>query len=417
MRTQIAVIKNSGGLWNPSYLPATSTGEQYSQVMVCDALKDYRYQIYAPSLNASNYIYQYYEYSGHPLSKSNIGRLNNSVLCTAYGDANKSGKLNLYSGCADGHIYQHTWGNTMAWENPLDIKDFGASTICKSIYFGDGDGNGEFELYCGLSSNKIVKVAYDGATWTASDVGPCYSTYFGIGDGDNDGQPEIYAGDQSGNVLQYKWQSFWTSSSIGSTGSQVTDIVVSDGDNDGKNEVYCTTADGHVYQFVFIGGVWQRTSLGVVSTSLQKIAIGDGDNDNQFETFALGADNKIYLFKQGPFVPTPTPTATSLLTTPTPAPDFRGRVIDPKYFYVYPNPTHGVNVKFRFFLPQSADVRIKIFTPMDRFIWETSGNYPAGWSELVWNASGMSNGVYFYIGEAWNDKGREKVVKKLVLLK
>jgi hypothetical protein len=105
-------------------------------------------------------------------------------------------------------------------------------------------------------------------------------------------------------------------------------------------------------------------------------------------------------------------------TTPTPAPDFQGRVIDPKYFYVYPNPTHGVNVKFRFFLPQSADVRIKIFTPSEKFVWETGErNYPAGWSELVWNASGMSNGVYFYIGYASNDKGRERVVKKLVLLK
>jgi hypothetical protein len=111
--------------------------------------------------------------------------------------------------------------------------------------------------------------------------------------------------------------------------------------------------------------------------------------------------------------PTPTPVPTTAS-----AADFKGKIIDEKYFYVYPNPTHGVNVKFRFFLPQSADVKIKIFTTSEKFVWETGErNYPAGWSELAWNASGMSNGVYFYIGYASNDKGREKIIKKLVLLK
>jgi hypothetical protein len=141
--------------------------------------------------------------------------------------------------------------------------------------------------------------------------------------------------------------------------------------------------------------------------------------DNLLLYIVDSANNRVLIYYPIPAnsTPTSTPGPGHPTVTPTPAPDFQGQVIDPQYFYVYPNPTHGVNVKFRFFLPQSADVKIKIYTPTNDFVWETSGSYPSGWSELTWNASGMANGVYLYLGEASNDKGRDRIVKKLVLLK
>lgn len=114
--------------------------------------------------------------------------------------------------------------------------------------------------------------------------------------------------------------------------------------------------------------------------------------------------------------PTPTTTPTAIPTIQAPD-DFQGQLIDSKHFFVYPNPARGANVRFKFFLKQSAEVRIKIYTPQGKFVWEKTGNYPFGWNEFTWNALGMANGVYFYIGEARNSNHQEKITKKLGLVK
>lgn len=126
---------------------------------------------------------------------------------------------------------------------------------------------------------------------------------------------------------------------------------------------------------------------------------------------------------------TPLPTA-SATTTATPSPtttqtplpqynDFNGQIIAPKYFYVAPNPTKGVNVNFKFFLQQAAEVEIRIYTPQGSHVLTKSFNYyPQGWNTCVWNASGMANGVYFYIVEAKANGVSEKLkIKKIALIK
>jgi hypothetical protein len=235
-----------------------------------------------------------------------------------------------------------------------------------------------------------------------------------LADLDHNGQNELYAANQDGKIYQLKWTNpGWSSTPINIANVVCNQIAVCDGDNDGQDEIYGAGQDGHAWQFRLNGSAWQVTDVGNAGTPLNAIAVGDGDNNFQLEVYALGADGHVYQFQAAtPPTPTPTPVPTASVN------DFKGKIIDEKHFYVYPNPTHGVNVKFRFFLPQSADVKIKIYTTTDMFVWETGvRNYPAGWSELTWNASGMANGVYFYLGEAWNDKGRERVVKKPVLLK
>lgn len=114
--------------------------------------------------------------------------------------------------------------------------------------------------------------------------------------------------------------------------------------------------------------------------------------------------------------PTPTATPTAIPTILTPD-DFQGHLIDSKHFFVYPNPVRGTNVKFKFFLKQAADIKIRIYTPQGRFVWEKTSECPMGWNELTWNALGMANGVYFYLGEARNSNYTEKVTKKLGLVK
>ncbi len=129
-------------------------------------------------------------------------------------------------------------------------------------------------------------------------------------------------------------------------------------------------------------------------------------------------------FRTGPVTPaTATPTSiptTTPIPTATPVPriaDFKGQIIDKKYFFVYPNPTRGVNVKFKFFLDQAARVSIKVYTPGNRFVWSREGHYPQGWTEVIWNTSGMANGVYLYIGEAESGHIKERIIKKIGLVK
>jgi len=123
---------------------------------------------------------------------------------------------------------------------------------------------------------------------------------------------------------------------------------------------------------------------------------------------------------------TPTPTATPIIATPTPSPasqtfapitDFRGRLIDEKYFFVYPNPTRDVIVRFRFFLKQNADVKVAVYTLSGDKVWSHEQGYNQGWNEFTWNSTGVANGGYMYLVTASGGGARETLRKKLALLR
>jgi len=152
--------------------------------------------------------------------------------------------------------------------------------------------------------------------------------------------------------------------------------------------------------------------------SLGEPAIGQGFGSQY--SIQAGFFNNYFLPPPTPTTtPTPEPTA-PVTTTPLPSiGDFQGQIVDPKYFYVAPNPARGTDVNFKFFLKQPAEVEIRIYTPQGSHVLTKSFNYYAqGWNTVVWNASGMANGVYFYVVEAKVNGITEKLkVKKLALVK
>jgi hypothetical protein len=403
-------VRKLNDSWPITSLPTGSFGEYYDDIAVLDGNSDSSVEVYGGTYD--NHIYQF---SGASWAKGDLGTATDKIYTLANGDGNNDGWPEIYGGSADGHVYQfqklNTWTKT-------DLGSTGSPIY--SVAVGDGDGDNNFEVYAACPDHNLYQFKYNGVSWAKTIVGAGLGEMYTVvtGDANHDGGREVYSTNEDGKLYQFKWQvTSWAKSEIAVLPGKAYGLVFNDGENIGTDELFVACDDGHAYQVKYETNQWTKYDLGTASTPLYRLAIGDADNDNQHEIYALGDNNHVYQFKAGALQPTPTPTPAPILT-PTPAPDFQGRVIDPKYFYVYPNPTHGVNVKFRFFLPQSADVRIKIFTTTDKFVWETgTRNYPAGWSELVWNASGMCNGVYFYLGEAWNDNGKEKVVKKLVLLK
>ena len=79
----------------------------------------------------------------------------------------------------------------------------------------------------------------------------------------------------------------------------------------------------------------------------------------------------------------------------------------------YPNPFNPVT-KINYSLPQSSYVRIRIFDASGRFVTSiTDGFVWAGEHFAVFNGSGLSSGVYFYVLEA----GVYTESKKMVLIK
>jgi hypothetical protein len=79
----------------------------------------------------------------------------------------------------------------------------------------------------------------------------------------------------------------------------------------------------------------------------------------------------------------------------------------------YPNPFNAATI-IRYSLPEPAEVKIEIFDILGRKV-ETliEGEQPAGYHQIVWDASNNSSGMYFYRIEA----GEYSDTRKMVLIK
>jgi hypothetical protein len=401
--TKISQFTSSGASWARAQIPPYANTELASDVLVGDVTHDGQAEVYVAAQD--NHVYQYGGVGW--ANKTDLGSGANKMAALCMGDGNNDGEPELYAACTDGHAYQFKYSGSWA------KTDLGtAPAALRAITCGDGDNDSQFEVFASCLDHNIYQFKYNGSAWsmgnTIAGTGITYS--LAIADPAHDGTMSVFGANEDRNLYQFqKSGATWSTAAVGTGGGPLYKVAWGDADNSGLYKLYAAGGDGHVYQFRLEGSQWLTADLGGAQTPLYSLALGDADNDNQYEAYALRDNSHAYQFKFSAVMPTPTPRPS--------VPDFQGRVIDPKYFYVYPNPTHGVNVKFRFFLPQSADVKIKIYTPTNNFVWETSGSYPGGWSELVWNASGMANGVYLYLGEGSNDNGRDRIVKKLVLLK
>jgi hypothetical protein len=79
----------------------------------------------------------------------------------------------------------------------------------------------------------------------------------------------------------------------------------------------------------------------------------------------------------------------------------------------YPNPFNSSTV-IEFSLTGPEDITLEIFDNLGRRIETLAGyNYPAGEHRVIWNAGGLSSGIYFYrIKTAQYDKSRKMVLLK-----
>jgi len=211
------------------------------------------------------------------------------------GDGDNDGDLEVYGSCEDNHIYQFTW-NGFGWVK----TDLGSGAVdMNGVAVGDGNNDGELEVYGACFDAHIYQFSWNGSTWDKIDIGSGGAGLLGVevGDGNNDGELEVYGACWNFHIYQFKYNSSsWDIMDIGSGGSYIRGVAVGDGNNDGELEVYGACLDNHIYQFSWNGATWDKTDLGSGEDYIYGVAVGDGNNDGELEVYGACRDDHIYQF-------------------------------------------------------------------------------------------------------------------------
>jgi hypothetical protein len=261
------------------------------------------------------------------------------------GDGDNDGRTELFTADYDGHIYKFSKGN--AW-NGQDIGMAPGGTEnythgwwspeMHALAIGDGDNDGNNEIYGANSNNHLYRFNYSGNSWNRTDMGTPYEPLpieagaewgmwaIAIGDVDSDGKNEVYAssvfdeiGNNNGTLWQYKRNpdnASWNLTKLDDLdwGTSAMDFSIGDCDGDGYQEIYAGL--GTYYNQGIIENIWfdpeshewNSESVGTSDGSGWKyftaIAIGSATNDTrQNEIYAACANGHAYQFLIDNFPP------------------------------------------------------------------------------------------------------------------
>ncbi len=228
-----------------------------------------------------------------------------SMLGVTVGDGDNNGNVEVYAGCKDGGVYQFRWDGTK-W----DRQTIGTSAVSggymMSVAVSDGDNNDDLEVYAASNDGYVYQFRWDGTKWGRNIVGSSTAKSSGdmlsvaVGDGDNDGRLDVYAACKDKNIYQFRFDGTnWQRGVIGSGKNEMLSVVINDGDNDGKKEIYGSHKGGYMSQFVWTGNNWQARDINVppVSTKdMYSVTAGDGDSDGRIEVYGANADGHVYQF-------------------------------------------------------------------------------------------------------------------------
>lgn len=393
--------------------------------MILDGNRDQDWELYAASSKPELYQYQVNQ------MPDSLGSAGSPIAAT---DGNHDGYLEIYAASGNTTTGQglDEWSYNAATWTSSPVKPVTTGLVFTGLAAGDGDNDPDQddELYAAWrvgDSESFYQYKFDGDSWNENSItnpGTGEILSLVLGDIDQNGQNELYVANADGKIYRMICNNpGWSSIPVNPDNNVICNqITVADGDNDGQDEIYGAGADGHAWQFKYSDGVWQSPlDLGYSGTTLNAIAVGDGDNNFQNEVYALGADGFVYQYKMDAMSPTPTPTPTATPTASDPIAgmptDFKGKIIDSKYFYVYPNPTRDVTVRFRFFLRQTANVKVGVYTFSGEKVWTREQHYNQGWNEFVWDSSGVANGGYIYLVTASDGGLSETLRKKIGLIR
>ncbi|MFH1958039.1 MAG: FG-GAP-like repeat-containing protein [bacterium] len=216
---------------------------------------------------------------------------------TAYGDGDNDGDLEIYGACADKYLYKFEWSGS-SWTK-VQMAD-AAPNILNGVCVGDGDNDGNKEVYSASAGGYLYQYRWWGSSWTNISMSSAgvSMTDVAVGDGDWDGTLEVYGANTDGNLYQYWWTgSSWSIVNMGGVGVQLNGVCIGDGDNTGELKVYAACNDNRLRQYQWTGFSWAGNDLPFVANTLNSVCIGDGNNDGNFEVYGACADGCLYEYK------------------------------------------------------------------------------------------------------------------------
>ncbi len=307
-------FKWNGTGWDRSPL---STRVDWTHVTVGDGDRDGKPEVYASQANqVSRFSWTGTAWTSSPIASftAEFRHWTGSEWVTStepapvstmsLGDADHDGKTDLYIGL---HAYQGTVHQLRfvggAWQDAA-IASLGGPTggTANTMWIGDGDRDGESEIYVGSAykgSDAAWRIKWTGSAWTTTRLGIPgeNSGLSGIvaGDGDRDGLGEVYATSMSQAASVYRFTTTpqgWQMERIANLPDSAygTDLFLGDADNDGTNELYASALNGHLYQVRWTGTTWAVTEMADLTTRYaDSVVVGDGDNDGKRETYVTVA--------------------------------------------------------------------------------------------------------------------------------
>ena len=183
------------------------------------------------------------------------------------------------------------------WERTL--VGYGRN-VMYGVAVGDGNGDGEIEVYGASWCDSIYQFKWDGITWQKTTLGTGGNAMWGVavGDGNGDGEIEVYGANYDSSLYQFRWDGItWQKTTVGAGGAAMHAVAAEDGNGDGEIEVYGACGDHSLYQFRWDGMTWQKTIVGTGGNAMWRIAVGDGNNDGEIEVYGANADSSLYQFK------------------------------------------------------------------------------------------------------------------------
>ncbi|UCG92806.1 MAG: hypothetical protein JSV97_03605 [candidate division WOR-3 bacterium] len=224
-----------------------------------------------------------------------MGAGGNCMFEVTVGDGNNDGEMEVYGTNYDRKLYQFKWNGT-SWDS-MTVGSGGGRMYGLAV--GDGNGDGELEVYGANADYKIYQFTWNGISWDTMTVGSGSDRMFriAVGDGDGDGEIEVYGANLDYNLYQFTWNGVsWDTMTVGSAGSFMYGVAVEDGNGDGEMEVYGASYNHNIYQFTWNGMSWDSMTVGSGASAMYQVAVGDGDGDGDMEVYGTNGDDNLYQY-------------------------------------------------------------------------------------------------------------------------
>lgn len=227
---------------------------------------------------------------------SSVTQIGSSVVTIGIGDGDNDGEDEIYAGVSGGS--DHDLFEVFQNGSFFNMGGMGLKVFSICVADADPTKNGN-EVYVGDHDRHIYQYHYSGGSWSINDLGvqPKDIVAMDCGDGDNTAKEDIYYAVKNENyVTKFSYSGgSWIAEDMGGDGFKVVSIAVGDSDSNGKNEVYAGDENAHIYRYD-LTAVWSISDMGEQSDDVIALACEDGDNDNTDELF-FGVRNDANLYE------------------------------------------------------------------------------------------------------------------------